>query len=116
MESMRWKRKIASIGDMYQQTKILQALDEGVCIQIEFPAYNRTDQLASKQGSVGLTVIYQGKWRSWKGSKWKFKTVLVANIKLCETDKFDVLLARNSLKIPSCYVKGIEIHKQREKR
>ena len=40
MESIRSKIMIASIGDMYQQIKTLQALDEGVCIEIEFPAYN----------------------------------------------------------------------------
>ena len=49
MESIRSKIMIASIGDMYQQIKTLQALDEGVCIEIEFPAYNWTDQLASNR-------------------------------------------------------------------
>ena len=40
MESIRSKIMIVSIGDMYQQIKTLQALDEGVSIEIEFPAYN----------------------------------------------------------------------------
>ena len=52
--------------------------------------------LASKQRSMALTTNYQSKWRNGKRSK-KIKTVLTANIKLFEADKFDTPLEKYNL-------------------
>ena len=48
IESIRSKRKITSLGGMYQQTKTLRTLGVGVFMEIKFPAYDGTDQLGFK--------------------------------------------------------------------
>ena len=94
---MRSKRKITSLGGMYQQTKNTEDIgSRGVYgNQIHSFWWNRLTWLQNRNQWPSEAIIKTNEEMEKEAKK--LKTVLAAKIKLFEADKFNILLEKYSL-------------------